>query len=287
MGVKRAVKRTIVRALDRPGGRTVLSVIGTRVARRRASGVRLFFRRRMWMHQSGAHVFVDSPTFDYYRRSIFSKWSGESDRCYRDAQDFWFYADPPRLGDVVLDIGAGKGEDTVAFAEAVGPTGRVFAIEAHPVTFRCLELFCEINKLTNVTPLNYAIADCCGTVDINMGVHWLETSIVALGRHGSATVPSLTLDELLVQQKIQHIGLLKMNIEGAEALAIKGMKRAFEVTRTLCISCHDFRANQGHGDSFRTKAQVEEVVTKAGFRIIPRDSDARDYIADQVNAVRN
>jgi FkbM family methyltransferase len=281
------VKRAIIHALDRPGGRTVLGVIGTRMARRSASEVRLFFRRSMWMHQSGAHVFVDSPTFDYYRRRIFSKWSDESGRYYRDAQDFWFHADRPRLGDVVLDIGAGKGEHTVAFAKAVGPTGRVFAIEAHPVTFRCLELFCEINQLTNVTPLNYAIADCCGTVDIDMGADWLDNSIVPPGRHGSATVPSLTLDELLVQQKIQQIGLLKMNIEGAEALAIKGMKRAFEATRALCISCHDFRANQGHGDSFRTKTQVEEAVTKAGFRIIPRDSDPRDYVADQVNAVRN
>ena len=261
-------------------------MIGTWVARRSGTDVRIFFRRGMWMHQSGAHVFVDSPTFDYCPW-IFSRRSGEWSRCYRDAQDFWFYAEPPRLGDVILDIGAGKGEDTVAFAKSVGPTGRVFAIEAHPITFRCLELFCEINKLTNVTPLNYAIADCCGTVDIDMGADWQQTSIVAPGQQGSAKVPSLTLDELLVQQKIQHIGLLKMNIEGAEALAIGGMRRAFETTRALCISCHDFRANQGHGDSFRTKAQVEKVVTKAGFRIISRDSDPRDFVADQVNAVRN
>jgi hypothetical protein len=35
-------------------------------------------------------------------------------------------------------------EDTITFSSAVGPPGRVIAIEAHPVTFRCLQLFCEM-----------------------------------------------------------------------------------------------------------------------------------------------
>jgi hypothetical protein len=76
-----------------------------------------------------------------------------------------------------------------------------------------------------------------------------------------------------------------MNIEGAEALAIEGMTQSFPIIRALCISCHDFRANRGDGEFFRTKAFVERRLQAAGFRILPRQ-DPRDYIADQVNAIR-
>jgi hypothetical protein len=55
----------------------------------------------------------------------------------------------------------------------------------------------------------------------------------------------------------------------------------------LCIACHDFRANWGEDEFFRTKAVITEAVRHAGFRIVSRDADPRPYVADQVNAVRD
>ena len=78
-----------------------------------------------------------------------------------------------------------------------------------------------------------------------------------------------------------------MNIEGAEAKALEEMQRSFGIIRALCISCHDFRANQGDGEQFRTKALVQAAVNSAGFRTISRDEDPLPYVADQVNAVRD
>jgi hypothetical protein len=97
----------------------------------------------------------------------------------------------------------------------------------------------------------------------------------------------MPLDELIEREKIRRVDFLKMNIEGAEAKAPEGMQRSFGIIRALCISCHDFRANQGDGEQFRTKALVQAAVKAAGFRTISRDKDPLPYVADQVNAVRD
>jgi FkbM family methyltransferase len=166
----------------------------------------------------------------------------------------------------------------------VGAAGRVISIEANPITFHCLLLFCESNHLRNVTPLNYAIVDKAGPVAMESTEQWQADSIS--GTMGSTTIQGLTLDELVERENIQRVDFLKMNIEGAEIRAVEGMQKTFWITQALCISCHDFRANSGDGEHFRTKERIQAVVKQAGFRIVSRDADARPYIADQVNAIR-
>jgi FkbM family methyltransferase len=279
-----AFRRSVIRALDRPGGRALLGQAITYFARRSVPDVRVFFERGMWVHASRGATFVDSPNCDYYP-AMFPTWIGEFERCRAVAEDAWFHANKPQEGDLIVDVGAGKGEDTVAFSKYVGLGGRVIAIEAHPVTYRCLRVFCELNHLQNVTPLNYAITDRAGPVTIESTEAWQTNSVVHGGRNGTA-VPGITLDEIVASERIERIDLLKMNIEGAEASAIKGMSKTLQITRALCISCHDFRAARGHGDGFRTKELIQEWVQAAGFKIISRDTDPRPSVADQVNAIR-
>ena len=49
----------------------------------------------------------------------------------------WGYQ--PRKGDVIMDVGAGVGEEALMFSREVGEHGRVICVEAHPRTYRCLE----------------------------------------------------------------------------------------------------------------------------------------------------
>jgi FkbM family methyltransferase len=237
----------------------------------------------MWMHQVADNIFVDFPTSDYHP-STFRAWASEMDRYDSNAQDHWFHLYKGRPGDLIIDIGAGKGEDTIAFSRTVGAAGRVISIEANPITFRCLLLFCELNHLRNVTPMNYAIVDKSGPVAMESTEQWQADSISSTT--GSTTVAGLILDELVERENIQRVDFLKMNIEGAEIRAVEGMQNTFRITQALCISCHDFRANSGDGEHFRTKERIQAVVKQAGFRIVSRDADGRPYIADQVNAIR-
>ena len=62
------------------------------------------------------------------------------------------------------------------------------------------------------------------------------------------------------------IDLLKMNIEGAEKGLIASIGDFSRIKR-LIVSCHDFRADEGHGEFFRTKESVTATLAGAGYAI--------------------
>ena len=60
-------------------------------------------------------------------------------------------------GDVAIDIGAHTGDSTVPMALAVGPAGRVFALEPNPYVFKVLAANAALNaERTRITPLMFA-----------------------------------------------------------------------------------------------------------------------------------
>jgi FkbM family methyltransferase len=277
-------RRRAIRTLDRPGGRALLGRAVTYLARQSVPDVRVFYNQGMWMHVSRGTIFVDSPSLDYHP-STFRTWINEFERQRANAEDHWFQVYVPCEGDLIVDVGAGKGEDTATFAELVGVDGRVIAIEAHPITYRCLRMYCDVNDIRNVTSLNYAVVDEPGLVAIGNAEKWEANTVMEAGSD-TVAARGITLDEVVRSEQIERIDFLKMNIEGAEGAAIRGMSHTLQITRALCIACHDFLAAAGNGDGFRTKRIVQQAVRAAGFRIVSRDADPRDYISDQVNAIR-
>ena len=79
---------------------------------------------------------------------------------------------------------------------------------------------------------------------------------------GAMQVAGLSLDELVELENVQHIDFLKMNIEGAETMAIRRMDRTLRITRALCIACQDFRADAGEGEFFRTRQLILDCVKR-------------------------
>lgn len=62
-------------------------------------------------------------------------------------------------GDTVIDIGAFIGTHTLAFAQRVRATGRVYAFEPSPYIYNCLVSNITINNHFNTQALNSAIGD--------------------------------------------------------------------------------------------------------------------------------
>src|SRR5436309_857056 len=140
-----SLKRTLIRGLDNRLGRPLLARLGTLKARQiLEEDVEIGFAEG-WYHRVGPHRVPDGPRFEYFEPNVLF-WKNEISTYLRDAEDFWFIGYRPKLGDVIMDIGAGRGESILPFAYAVGEAGKVFAIEAHPTTFKYLERFCELNK---------------------------------------------------------------------------------------------------------------------------------------------
>lgn len=203
----------------------------------------------------------------------------------RRVKDMWMYEYVPRPGDVVLDIGAGTGWETLCFSRLVGQSGSVVSIEAHPRTFECLTEMCRRNSLDNVTRIFGAAAAEVGSLLISNEADYAANRVVEIS--SGTPVPSLRLDSLYDSLQLGRIDLLKMNIEGAERAALDGMRRAIRRTQHVVISCHDFLADDHGTESMRTRAEVVRFLEQAGFKVIFRTSDSRPYVRDCVYGSRS
>jgi FkbM family methyltransferase len=192
--------------------------------------------------------------------------------------DRWFADYAPKSGDIVLDVGAGIGDETVVFAKQVGTQGRVFSFEANPSTARCLSKTIRRSGLTNVETVAAAVFDRPGKVSIADTEAHARNSLMAAGGTKTVEVPALTLDDFVEQNRIQVVDLLKMNIEGAERPALLGFRRNFDRVRHVVIDCHDWIADLGHSDGYRTLRFVREFLESRGFLVKRRAKEQQPNI---------
>jgi FkbM family methyltransferase len=202
----------------------------------------------------------------------------------RDVNDYWFHLYHPKAGDIVVDIGAGQGEDILAFSPAVGDRGRVFAVEANPAAYASLTQFCIVNHLRNVTALNVACSDRTCHLSVHVTPVLESTYVRPVTDDDTGLIVSgVRFDELRSMHNIGTVDLLKMNIEGAERTALPGCAETLENTRWVCIAAHDFRAERGDGEEFRTLDFVIRFLSDAGFEVTRRADDPRPYVRDHVH----
>jgi FkbM family methyltransferase len=128
-------------------------------------------------------------------------------------------------GMTVVDIGANIGYYTLLFARAVGEGGLVYAFEPAPETFALLRRNLHVNKLDRIVELHEeALSDNEGGGELfineyNKGNNRLYDS----GGMRSAPIRLKRLDDVVPISK--HVDFIKMDIEGAEVLALRGMHK--------------------------------------------------------------
>jgi FkbM family methyltransferase len=252
----------VVRRLDRPGLRWLLVVPGSIwVSRLYGAPCLVYWRDGMWIHRyRGTKI----PHAELGR-------AAPPDVFTRGVRDLFLYAYEPGRGDVVFDIGAGTGAETLMFSRLVGAEGRVVAIEAHPRTFERLVALCRTNALTNVTALDVLLTDFDGEATISDDGNHVRNARADEG----IRVRARRLDSLAHELELDRIDLLKMNIEGAETDALQGLGALAERTRHVVVSCHDFLG-------VPTKEAVSTFLKEHGFELTTRedapDPWTRDYV---------
>jgi FkbM family methyltransferase len=199
----------------------------------------------------------------------------------RKARDVFTASYAPRPGDVVVDIGAGIGEEVPTLARLVAPAGRLYCVEAHPRTFEFLRRTCELNRLDNVSLDNVAIGDARGEVTISdVGDARNYENTILVDTEAGLRVPAMTLSDYFHTRAIASADLLVMNIEGAERLALEGMRDVADRVRHVAIACHDFLADETGNEAMRTKRIVREQLSRYGFEVSDRPGDPRPWLRD-------
>lgn len=160
-------------------------------------------------------------------------------------------------GMIALDIGAHIGYHTRLLARHVGGSGRVIAFEPHPSTFQALRH--NTRQLPQVTALPLAAAEAAGRADLHDYLMMSASGSLrydeALARQQRARmgaddvaprgrgdfepqrypVRTVAIDDCLAQLGIARVDLVKMDIEGAELAALRGMRRAIADSPGLAL----------------------------------------------------
>jgi FkbM family methyltransferase len=126
-------------------------------------------------------------------------------------------------GERVLDLGAHVGTFTLAAAAA---GAQVLAVEGSPRNVALLRESIRRNSFADVRVVHAAVSDRIGTVDfLDDGAR----GRVSLGDDDAAIgVPAVTLTELLAELSWGPVAFVKMDVEGSEIKAIRGMRYMLE-----------------------------------------------------------
>ena len=128
------------------------------------------------------------------------------------------------VGGVFVDVGANVGTYAMPLARHVGPSGKVIAIEPHPVTHARLSFNRVASEFTQVVLVAAAAGAADGELMIETDGDNLGASHIVSGdRTGDAIkVPSLRLRRILGDAGAAHVDALKIDVEGYEDRVLTG-----------------------------------------------------------------
>lgn len=173
-----------------------------------------------------------------------------------------------RPGDVVYDVGANIGWYSLLAARAVGASGKVVAFEPSLQNAALLRANAATNRLANVTVIPAAVAERDGWATFEHRGS-LEGSLSGDGDAGASSaggaaprravrglsvVPVLALDSWIAATAQDPPGIVKIDVEGAEAHVVRGMSQTLRtVGPALVIELHG------------TQAEVADALEEAGY----------------------
>lgn len=133
---------------------------------------------------------------------------------------------------VCVDVGANVGYFAMLMAKNAYK-GRVFAFEPIPLNAALLRASVELNGFSNVEIIECAIGDSDTEVTLSQSTDGAYSSLHDTARKSVERlirVPMITLDSFVQSRSIPSIHVLKIDVEGAEALVIEGARTLLEDT---------------------------------------------------------
>jgi FkbM family methyltransferase len=184
-------------------------------------------------------------------------------------------------GAVFVDVGANHGYFTMLAAARLGAGGRVVAFEPNPAVFAQLVRHVRMNGFeSRVTLVPAALSDApaeaaplfVSQMPRNSGLSSLTPWAAAIDTGALATAHTIpvrvdTFDNWFAASRLDRIDLVKIDVEGAEARVVSGMRTALASGAVEALICETVWGSPAH-----------EALCKAGYE--PR-------VLDPVGALSN
>lgn len=176
---------------------------------------------------------------------------------------------------IIVDIGANEGFYAHSLAQNTDAT--IYSVEPNPIAYNLLCKNIELNNLTNIIPLNYAIWSSKKETEINVIPQVTSVSTMAIVpssfMHGAmdrvrkVPVQAITLVDLVEMYGLAHIDLLKIDVEGGELEVFKGGLSILDIVDRIVLEYH----NQ------RIRREVTELLTARGYELKYHEADREDF----------
>ena len=152
------------------------------------------------------------------------------------------FAAAAKPGAVVYDVGANVGFYSLLAARRAGPAGTVVAFEPLLRNLLFLRRHLELNRVANVDVVEAAVSESTGLQSFSTEHH---ASMGRLATDGALQVRTVSLDDVVFKDGRPRPHLIKMDIEGGEAAALRGGRRVLEECRpTLFLATHGWEQHQ-------------------------------------------
>lgn len=148
-----------------------------------------------------------------------------------------------RPGDIVIDGGSNVGFFTLLAATELRGCGRVLAFEPDPGTWALLQQNIRWNGFNNlIRAEQQALTDSSGILDFSVDTEEpMLSSLIARETSSSRTVhvAGVRLDSYLSAAGLNGADIIKLDLEGAEPLALEGARAVLPTTRLLIFEANE------------------------------------------------
>ncbi len=214
--------------------------------------------KKLWIHKKGKTVISieDKPNYSISKKTIISH-----------SISYFFKHYQIKPNDVIIDVGAGIGNDVFAIKENYNYNFNLYAFEAHPQTFEKLKYLVEMNSYKNVQIYQQAVVDVPKSIYISSTDNHTANRVSDEAK--GSKVEGITIDNFVKNSNIKSINYIKFNIEGAETDALKGMKESLRITENIVVACHDKLSQYYNNDPhFVTFNDVKNILLDNNFTIL-------------------
>lgn len=165
---------------------------------------------------------------------------------------------------IVFDIGAYIGVYTFVAREIL-ETGMIHAFEPNPESAKRIEEAIERNDVSRIQLNNLALGDYIGKVQFSVNLTPVQSSIHHHpSQGGPVEIPITTLDQYCSEREIGRIDLLKIDVEGAELMVLRGAEKMIEMVSPLIIAELHKRESRRFG---YTVAETIQFLSDAGYSL--------------------
>jgi FkbM family methyltransferase len=168
-----------------------------------------------------------------------------------------------RPEDICFDVGANVGLYTLLLAPRCR---RVVAFEPVPRNLRYLHRHVELNRLENVTIAPLAVTDREGLASFAPGDN---CAVGHVDESGTQPVATVSIDGFVAQYGLAP-SFIKMDVEGAEVLVLRGAERTLTAHRPAIVYSI-------HGEEQRESCR--EILRSHGYAVEPIDPAHAEWVA--------